>query len=104
MGVNPDESVRRHKGYLPLIRYANRARMVRACKYTRRVIKGNLIINTEQLKEYGVDIYILGTDWKYEELEGREEAIKAGIEIRYFPYTEGISTTIIKARIRGEEQ
>ena len=101
VGVNTDESVRKYKGHLPIIRYADRAMMVGACRYVWMVIKSDLTINAEVLKDYYVDVCVLGTDWKDKELEGVQKAMEAGIEIRYFPRTDGISSTEIKERIRG---
>ena len=103
VGINTDESVKRYKGCLPVIPYDDRVVIMGACIYGQKLIKSELILNANQMKKYGIEICVLGSDWKDKKLEGRQEVLDAGIEIRYLPYTERISTTMIKEHIRGEK-
>ena len=100
VGVNTDESVQEYKGDYPVIPYQDRVEILKACSLVDEVVMSKMIFNVGNLKKLNVDVIVLGSDWKNRYLEGKEEAQKAGIEIIYFPYTEGISTTEIKAKIR----
>lgn len=100
VGVNTDESVQEYKGDYPVIPYQDRVEILKACSLVDEVVMSKMIFNVDNLKKLDVDVIVLGSDWKNRYLEGKEEAQKAGIEIIYFPYTEGISTTEIKAKIR----
>ena len=100
VGVNTDESVQEYKGDYPVIPYQDRVEILKACSLVDEVVMSKMIFNIDNLKKLDVDVIVLGSDWKSRYLEGKEEAQKAGIEIIYFPYTEGISTTEIKAKIR----
>jgi len=100
VGVNTDESVQEYKGDYPVIPYQDRVEILKACSLVDEVVMSKMIFDVDSLKKLDVDVIVLGSDWKNRYLEGKEEAQKAGIEIIYFPYTEGISTTEIKAKIR----
>ena len=100
VGVNTDKSVQEYKGDYPVIPYQERVEILKACSLVDEVVMSKMIFNIDNLKKLNVDVIVLGSDWKNRYLEGKEEAQKAGIEIIYFPYTEGISTTEIKAKIR----
>lgn len=101
VGVNTDESVKRHKGDYPIISYHDRVKILKACKYVGRIIEGDLTFSIDKLKRYKIEVLVLGSDWKGEYLAGVDEAKEIGIKVVYFPYTKGISTTKIKERIRN---
>lgn len=100
VGVNTSASVKKHKGSCPIISYRDRVKMLKACKYVDRVIKGDLTFNIDKLKRYKIEVLVLGSDWKGKYLAGVDEAKEIGIEIIYFPYTKGISTTKVRERIK----
>ena len=56
--------------------------------------------NWEQKKtdvaKYGVDIFVMGDDWK-----GKFDFLKDQCEVVYLPRTEGVSSTRIKTELRG---
>jgi len=102
VGVNTDRSVKKHKGYFPIISYHDRVKVLKACKYVDRVIEGDLTFNIDKLKRYKIEVLILGSDWKGKYLAGVGEAKKIGIKIIYFPYTKRISTTKVREKIKNE--
>jgi len=104
VGVNTDESVKKYKGSYPVIPYQDRVGMLEACRFVDEVIESDLTFNVAVLKEHAVDAVVLGSDWKNKYLAGKEEVQEEGIEIVYFPYTEGVSTTEIKNAIKRRWQ
>ena len=99
VAVSTDDLVKSYKGYYPAIPYQDRYDIVRACKYVNFVVQQTKLIEIDQLKHYDVDIVTIGNDWKGRYLEGLEWAKNNGIKVKYIPYTERISSTIIKKRI-----
>ena len=100
IGVNTDESVWKYKKSIPIIPWRDRFEMLRQCKYVDSVVAGTLAIDVEYMKAHHVFTYIVGSDWKEKKLPGTDEAIAAGIKIVYFPYTDRVSSTLIKEWIR----
>ena len=80
------------KGKKTLIPYAQRAEIVQAIKYVDKVIPED---NWEQkiidIKNYNVDIFVIGDDWK-----GEFDFLSGHCEVKYLERTVGISTTELK--------
>ncbi len=76
--------------------YEHRAEIVKAIKFVDEVIPEN---NWEQkiddVKNHGIDIFAMGSDWK-----GKFDFLKEYCEVIYFERTDNISTTLIKEEIR----
>ena len=73
-----------------------------ACVYVGEVVQNEYIIDPQQLKKLKVDTCILSSDRMDTGFGGVDGAMKLGIEIQYFPYTKGVSSTLIRNKI-GEE-
>ena len=75
----------------------DRMEIVGALKCVDQVI---LEDNWEQKKtdvaKYNVDIFVMGDDWK-----GKFDFLKEQCEVVYLPRTEGISSTQLKATLKG---
>ena len=96
VGVSVDELVP-YKGKKALIPFEDRIEIVRACKYVDAAIPQYDMDKLSACKELGVKVLFVGDDWynsekwKEYELDFKNE----GIDIVYFPYTKGVSSTII---------
>lgn len=101
VGVDTDKSVKRDKGEYPIVSYRERTIIIKACRYVDKIIWNNHNVPpVNRLKRWKIEAVVLGSDWKGRYLSGQKEAEKEGIEIVYFPYTEDISTTQIKEKIK----
>lgn len=98
VGVNADELVEREKGMKPAISFEHRYRIIEALKCVDIVIKQTVKTDIGQLKEYKVNIVVVGEDWEGKYVEGLEWMKKHG-EVVYLPRTGGISSTEIKQRL-----
>jgi len=98
VGVSTDGLVKEYKGDFPVIPFAQRCEIVRACRYVDKVVKQIRLSDLNLLKREKIDILTIGSDWKAKYLEG-VEWMKKNKRVVYLPYTEGISTTEIKRRI-----
>ena len=105
VGVTVDELVQ-YKGKNPLIPYEERAEIVRSCKYVDSVIPQYNMDKLTTCKKLGATYLFVGDDWynteKWNEYEN--EFNKEGIKIIYFPYTKGVSSTIIGEKICTKNQ
>ncbi|MCU0639588.1 MAG: glycerol-3-phosphate cytidylyltransferase [Candidatus Krumholzibacteria bacterium] len=95
VAVSTDE-FNRIKGKVCTYPYEDRAEIVRAVKYVDEVIPEN---GWEQkvgdIKARGIDVFVMGDDWL-----GKFDFLKEYCEVVYLPRTEGVSTTIIRNRIK----
>ncbi len=106
VGVLSDEIVMEQKGQLPVIPLEDRMRIIAALKKVERVVPvtDGLLSKVKEWERLRFDCLFSGNDYEGDplwELE-KEELEKRGSTIEFFPYTEGMSTSLIKAKIRGE--
>ena len=106
VGVTVDELVA-YKGKKAMIPFEDRIEIVRSCKYVDAAVPQYDMDKLTACKKLGASFLFVGDDWygteKWQEYE--KEFLEAGIQIIYFPYTKGISSTqITKAlnAVRGE--
>lgn len=105
VGVTVDDLVL-YKGKKPMIPFEDRIEIVRACKYVDAAVPQYDMDKLAACKKLGASLLFVGDDWygtdKWDKYE--EEFQSAGIQIIYFPYTKGISSTKITEalhQIRG---
>ena len=101
VGVSTDELVQQDKNKLPIIPFEERCAIVEAIKYVDMVVPQPNKNKLEAWERYGFNKMFVGSDWqgtdawnKYE-----EQFLKVGVEIVYFPHTNGISSTILREKI-----
>ncbi|MDO5035861.1 MAG: adenylyltransferase/cytidyltransferase family protein [Porphyromonas sp.] len=94
VGVSTDELVKSYKPS-PIIPFAERMQILEALKTPDIVIPQHTLDHTELVKKLNIDAFVVGDDWygKYDYL--REE----GVQVFYFPYGTGASTTNIKESV-----
>ena len=110
VAVNPDEFNERYKGFAPILSLEERMRGVRACGYVDRVIVNWAGEDSKPAILRAKATHILhGDDWKGEALMKqmgltKEFLEKHKIKLIYLPYTKGISSTSLKARIKQQKK
>ena len=96
VGVTTDDLVL-YKGKKPLIPFEDRIEIVRACRYVDAAIPQYDMDKLAVCKKIGAQMMFVGDDWyasdKWEQYEAQFK--ENGIRIVYFPYTKGVSSTII---------
>lgn len=97
VGVTVDELVQ-YKGKKAMIPYDDRAEIVRSCKYVDAVVPQSDMDKLTMCKKLDAKYLFVGDDWynteKWREYEAQFK--ESGIEIIYFPYTQGVSSTQIR--------
>lgn len=100
VGVNTDELVTSYKS-TPIVPFEERIALVKALKYPDIVIPQKDLDHTDKVKKLHFDVFVVGDDWagKYDYLESIETNAGKKVQVVYFPYGEGVSSTKLKQQI-----
>ena len=103
VGVSTDDVVLDYKGHAPIVPYAERVAIVKAIRYVDEVVPQTSMDKFAAWEKLHFDRLFHGNDWKgsamYNEVEAKLKAV--GVEVVYFPYTQGTSSTLLAERLRG---
>ena len=104
VGVSTDECVESYKHHTPIIPYEQRSAIVAAIKFVDEVVPQTTMDNLEFLKQRHFDIMFHGDEWKGTELYNKyeEEFAKYGAKIEFLNHTEGISSSILREKIKNK--
>ena len=104
VGVCNDDYVRNIKHKEPVYSEQDRVRILEALKVVDRAELVTIEETNDKIlaiEKFHFDVLFSGDDWKgSERYQKTEEQFKNGAFIEYFPYTQGISTTQIKEKIK----
>lgn len=105
VSLNTDEFIASYKGAPPVCSYAEREAVLAACRHVHRVIPNEGGPDSRPaIERVRPSIIVIGSDWArrdYHEQMGfsQDWLDDRGIALCYVPYTAGVSTTDIKARL-----
>ena len=104
VGVSTDETVESYKHKKPVVSYEERVAIVEAIKYVDKVVPQTSMDKFEAWKKLHFDRLFHGNDWKgtnmYNEVEIQLKSV--GVEVVYFQYTKGTSSTLLKEKLDNE--
>ena len=105
VGVCDDDYVRNIKKKEPVIEENDRVRILNALKCVDRAELVDIATTNDKmlaLERFSFDVLFSGDDWKGSERykKTEEQFAKVGASIEYLPYTHGVSTTEIKAKMK----
>lgn len=95
VGVSTDELVQETKNKQPTIPFIERCEIIRAIKYVDVVVAQDDISKLAMWHKIGFNIIFVGDDWQGKWEGIAEQFAKRSVEIVYFPYTKGTSSTLI---------
>lgn len=98
VGVTTDEEVKRVKNKSPIIPFVERLKIVDSVKFVDKAIPENDVDKLVAWEDIRFDIIFKGSDWKGSEKWNKYEAEfnKRNVEVKYFQYTEGTSSTHLR--------
>ena len=100
VGVSTDEVVISYKKHPPIVPYAERVAIVKAIRYVDEVVPQTSMDKFAAWEVLHFNRLFHGNDWKgstmYNEVEAKLKAV--GVEVVYFPYTQGTSSTLLAER------
>jgi len=96
VGVTIDELVS-YKLKEAVIPFNERVEIVEGVRYVDRVVPQESMNKMEAWRKYNFNIMFVGDDWQGSEkwIQYEKEFKKVNVELMYFPYTQGISSTLI---------
>lgn len=106
VSLNTDEFIADYKGNPPVMTYFERKAVLEACKYVWMVIPNSGDADSKPAIELAQpDTIAIGSDWARKDYHAQmgftqDWLDEQGIDLLYIPYTSGISTTEIKARLK----
>ena len=97
VGVSTDELVQKEKNKIPVIKFQERWQIVEAIRYVDKVVPQYNKDKFDAWKTLQFDVMFVGSDWKgTPQWEAYERQFsEVGVEIVYFPHTDGTSSTIL---------
>lgn len=96
VALSTDEFNEKDKKKKSYFDYEQRKTLLEAIKYVDLVIpEGNWEQKESDIKKYGVDVFVIGDDWK-----GKFDYLKELCEVVYLSRTPEVSTTKIKAELK----
>ena len=108
VALNTDDFIKFYKGKAPIMSYEERKAVLEAFRWVDRVIPNDDgADSTTAIAKAQPDIIAIGSDWARKDYYGQmgftqDWLDEQGISLMYIPYTQGISTTELKRRIKGE--
>ena len=102
VGVHYDAS---HKGKETFISFEERKAIVASCKYVDKVVQ-SCKEDSDAWDLYKYNLLFVGSDYKgSERFKKYEEILKAkGVEIVYFPYTQGTSSSQLRKVLKKDKE
>ena len=106
VSLNEDEFIEKYKGKRPVISYQERKDVLLGCRWVERVIPNVGGIDSRIAIIFSnPDLVVIGSDWArkdyYAQMGFDQDWLdERGIGLVYIPYTQGISSTAIKERLR----
>jgi len=99
VGVSSDELIKSYKGIHPVIKYNDRASLIKELRCVDEVVKQRTLVDIDQFIELKADIFVLGDDWKYNCSNKGINWLRNNNKIVWVPYTQHLSTSKIKTHI-----
>ncbi|MCP4976981.1 MAG: adenylyltransferase/cytidyltransferase family protein [Maribacter sp.] len=93
VGVSTDELIENEKGKKPIIPFHERIKVVQSIGIVDEVIPQEDKNKQKIVDTYKIDAISVGDDWR-----GRYPKVSCAME--YFPYTENVSSTILKDALK----
>lgn len=101
VGVSTDELVAEYKHKQPIIPFEQRIRIVEAIKYVDKVVPQTSMDKFQAWEDLRFNVLFHGNDWQGTEMynEQQRKLSAAGVETIFFEYTQGVSSSILKAKM-----
>lgn len=104
VGVSTDELVLKEKNKNPIISFEDRCTIVGAIKYVDMVVPQYDKNKFGAWEQYHFNRMFVGSDWKNtpQWISYEEQFSPVGVEIVYLDHTDGISSTILREKLKGD--
>jgi glycerol-3-phosphate cytidylyltransferase len=105
VGVTTDELCQSYKNKMPIVPYDERKAIVEAIKYVDKVVPQEDRDKFAAWQRIGFNKMFVGDDWKGKPLfvEVERRLAEHGVEVVYFPYTKGTSSSILREKVLNQK-
>lgn len=102
VGVSTDEVVQSYKHKTPIIPFEQRIAIVESLRCVDEAVAQHTMDKLEMWKIKHFDVMFHGNEWKGTELYNRyeDEFAKVGVKVIYLPHTDGISSSILREKLK----
>lgn len=102
VGVTTDELCFIRKNKYPIIKQEDRKEIVKSVRFVDEVIDQYDMNKLDTVKKIGADVVFVGSDWKGTSawIEYEKEFAQLGCSVVYLSHTDGISSTILREKIK----
>ena len=106
VALNEDDFIQAYKGKPPIMSFAERKEVLLACKYVDGVVPNFSGADSKPcIGSVQPDLIVIGDDWARKDYYAQMQFTQAWLDkhdigLVYVPYTQGISTTELKQRIK----
>ncbi|WP_282173033.1 adenylyltransferase/cytidyltransferase family protein [Cytobacillus firmus] len=106
VGVSTDELVEQYKNKRPVIPHSERMEIVGGIKHVDIVVPQTNRDKFSAWEKLKFNVLFVGDDWKGDPLfnEVEKDFCQVGVDIVYFPYTKGVSSSELKQKIKYKEK
>jgi glycerol-3-phosphate cytidylyltransferase len=98
VGVSVDDLIKSYKEE-PIMSLENRMEIISHIDFVDEVVMQHKLFDIEQFNELKADFFVVGDDWRDNQENKNIQWLKKNNKIKFFPYTKGLSSSIIKERI-----
>jgi glycerol-3-phosphate cytidylyltransferase len=105
VALNTDEFIQEYKGKPPIYPYDQRFELLSSCRYVDRVVPNEGGADSKiSISKVKPDLLVVGSDWAtkdyYAQMQFTQEWLDANkIILAFIPYTENVSTTLIRTKL-----
>lgn len=101
VGVNSDKLVEEYKSKKTIIPCDERMRIIKALRCVDEVIEMHDRDKVKVCTEHNINAIFMGDDWKGSDFYNKMEVElkKYNVDIVYFPYTRGTSSTVLREKL-----
>jgi glycerol-3-phosphate cytidylyltransferase len=106
VSLNTDEFIESYKGKPPICSYADRKAILESCVYVDEVIENVGGADSKpSILQVKPNIIAIGTDWAKKDYYAQMQFTQQWLDVHdillvYIPYTEHVSTTLLKQRVK----
>ena len=106
VGVTTDELLQVYKNKRPIIPFEERISIVKAIKYVDKAVPQEDMDKISHWEKLKFNVVFVGDDWQNTDKWNRIESDfnEIGVDVVYFPYTKGTSSTLINDILVNERK
>lgn len=106
VGVHSDAIVKGYKNRKTIINENDRREIVGAIRYVDKAVVNETRDKMQLWERHHFDVMFIGDDWKGTErwINFEKQLATVGVKVEYIPYTQGVSTTMLREKLATNDK